>query len=303
MTHLPLSPSVVELDGPFEHEFFHTRGLRLHAATAGEKSDPLVVLIHGSFGGWFDYQNLIAPLAQRGFHVAAVDMRGFGMSDKPPVESGQDIRSVVGDIFGLIQSMGHSSAFVVGADSGGAVAWALAALHPERIRGLVSISSAHPVDLRRAMAARPWDFGWLTLRAILCRLPKALVRRNPLLSKAAYRHELELNASPQLSQSEREEIFNLRVQASRIGNVRRGILWNHRLRTTVVPFGWVESSISSPVLFVHADQKLWRPVISRAARRTTGAFTATTIPDSKNMPYVENPKTLALALASWMSSS
>ncbi|OZY79880.1 hypothetical protein CBG03_08805 [Streptococcus pyogenes] len=49
----PLPPSVVELDGPFEHEFLHTRGIRLHAATAGNPDDPLVLLLHGSFGGWF----------------------------------------------------------------------------------------------------------------------------------------------------------------------------------------------------------------------------------------------------------
>lgn len=300
MTHLPLSPSVVELDGPFEHEFFHTRGLRLHAATAGDKSDPLVVLIHGSFGGWFDFQKVIAPLAQRGFHVAAVDMRGFGMSDKPPVEAGQDIRTAVGDIFGLIQAMGHSSAFLVGADSGGAVAWALSASHPERIRGLVSISSAHPVDLRRAVAARPWDFGWVSLRAFLCRLPKTLVRRNPLLSVAAYRRDLDLNVSMHFPESEKEKIFSLRVQASRIGNVRRGILWNHRLRTAVVPFGWVETAVTRPVLFVHADQKLWRPVIKRATKRVRGTFTASTIPDSKNLPHVENPVTFAQTIASWM---
>ncbi len=39
----PLPPSVVELDGPFEHEFLHTRGIRLHAVTAGNPDDPLVL--------------------------------------------------------------------------------------------------------------------------------------------------------------------------------------------------------------------------------------------------------------------
>ena len=41
----PLPPSVVELDGPFEHEFLHTRGIRLHAATAGDPDNPLVLLL------------------------------------------------------------------------------------------------------------------------------------------------------------------------------------------------------------------------------------------------------------------
>ena len=112
MAFAPLPPSTVELDGPYAHEFVHTRGIRLHVATAGDSTQPLVVLIHGAFGGWFDYQDVIAPLAQRGFHVAAVDMRGFGMSDKPPIDPGQDIRTLVGDISGLIQALGHDDAFV-----------------------------------------------------------------------------------------------------------------------------------------------------------------------------------------------
>ena len=45
MAFAPLPPSTVELDGPYAHEFVHTRGIRLHVATAGDSTQPLVVLI------------------------------------------------------------------------------------------------------------------------------------------------------------------------------------------------------------------------------------------------------------------
>lgn len=298
----PLSPSVVELDGPFEHEFLHTRGIRLHAATAGNPENPLVVLLHGSFGGWFDFRDVIAVLADAGFHVAALDMRGFGMSDKPPLEPGQDIRVAVGDVSGAIRALGHDDAFLVGADTGGAVAWALATERPERVRGLVSVSAAHPADLRRAIAARPWDFGWVLLRATLCRLgwlrtPRLLMR------ESTYRREMDLDALGSFSADAREESLRLRITASRIGNVRRGILWNHRLRTAVVPLSWLELTVAAPVLFIHADQLLWRPVARRAAKRCRGSFTATTIPGAKNLPYLENPSGFAQTLIHWMRST
>ena len=35
-----LSPNAVALDGEFRHDMVHTRGLRLHAATAGNPADP-----------------------------------------------------------------------------------------------------------------------------------------------------------------------------------------------------------------------------------------------------------------------
>lgn len=298
----PLSPSVVELDGPFEHEFLHTRGIRLHAATAGNPDNPLVVLLHGSFGGWFDFRDVIAVLADAGFHVAALDMRGFGMSDKPPLEPGQDIRVAVGDVSGAIRALGHDDAFLVGADTGGAVAWALATERPERVRGLVSVSAAHPADLRRAIAARPWDFGWVLLRATLCRLgwlrtPRLLMR------ESTYRREMDLDALGSFSEDTREESLRLRIAASRIGNVRRGILWNHRLRTAVVPLSWLDLTVAAPVLFIHADQLLWRPVARRAAKRCRGSFTATTIPGTKNLPFLENPRGFAQTLIQWMRST
>ncbi|MDK8764099.1 alpha/beta hydrolase [Corynebacterium sp. MSK218] len=297
-----LSPSVVELDGPFEHEFLHTRGIRLHAATAGNPDNPLVVLLHGSFGGWFDFRDVIAVLADAGFHVAALDMRGFGLSDKPPLEPGQDIRVAVGDVSGAIRALGHDDAFLVGADTGGAVAWALATERPERVRGLVSVSAAHPADLRRAIAARPWDFGWVLLRATLCRMgwlrtPRLLMR------ESAYRREMDLDALGSFSEDAREESLRLRIAASQIGNVRRGILWNHRLRTAVVPLSWLDLTVAAPVLFIHADQLLWRPVARRAARRCRGSFTATTIPGTKNLPFLENPRGFAQTLIQWMRST
>ena len=298
----PLSPSVVELDGPFEHEFLHTRGIRLHAATAGNPDNPLVVLLHGSFGGWFDFRDVIAVLADAGFHVAALDMRGFGLSDKPPLEPGQDIRVAVGDVSGAIRALGHDDAFLVGADTGGAVAWALATERPERVRGVVSVSAAHPADLRRAIAARPWDFGWVLLRATLCRLGWLRTTRL-LMRESAYRREMDLDALGSFSEDTREESLRLRIAASRIGNVRRGILWNHRLRTAVVPLSWLDLTVAAPVLFIHADQLLWRPVARRAARRCRGSFTATTIPGTKNLPFLENPRGFAQTLIQWMRST
>ena len=149
-----LSPSEVAVEGPFSHEFVHTRGVRLHAATAGDPTDPLILLLHDHTGGWFDYIHSISPLAAAGFHVAALDMRGFGMSDKPP--SGYGIRYAVGDVAGVIQSLGHKRAHIVGCGSGGAVAWTLAANYPEHTLSLTSMCAADPSDYRQLQRTRPW---------------------------------------------------------------------------------------------------------------------------------------------------
>lgn len=297
------SPSVIELDGPFAHEFVHTRGVRLHVVTAGSKQDPLVVLVHGGFGGWFDFREVIAPLADQGFHVAAVDLRGTGMSDKPPVEPGQDIRTLVGDLTGLVQALGHTSAFFIGDDTGGAVAWAVATSRPERTRGLVSIAAAHPVDMRHSIAARPWDFTWISLRALTCRVYQPFGRTSYLLSPATYRKALQLNVEPTLSDATFNRSLELRTLASQIGNAHRGILWNHRMLTAVVPFKWVDTKAHCPVLFLHADQQLWKPVIRHASRRVRGDFVSQNIPGTKNLPHLEDPEQFVHVVSQWLRAT
>ena len=54
---------------------------KIRAAIEGE--GPLVVLVHGWPESWYSWRHQIEPLANAGFKVAAVDVRGYGGSDKP----------------------------------------------------------------------------------------------------------------------------------------------------------------------------------------------------------------------------
>ncbi|QNE88770.1 alpha/beta hydrolase [Corynebacterium incognita] len=297
----PVSPNVVELDGPFEHEMLHARGIRLHAAVAGSPEDPLIVLLHDAYGGWHDFRDCIAPLAQAGFHVAALDLRGFGMSDKPPGESGQDIRTFIGDVVGAIRALGHDDAVLVGADSGAALAWGVALQHPAMTRGLMSVSGAFPVDMRRAIAARPWDFGWIILRALWFRMPSRLVRLKPGFNEGAIHRHLLLNTASRYHGTEHcARTLRLRADAALIPHAARGIMWHNRLLTAVVPVQWFNLKVQCPTLFIHADQGLWRPVVRRAAARVEAPFSSRHIRGTKNLPHVEAPGDFVDTLLGWL---
>ncbi|MDY3128310.1 MAG: alpha/beta hydrolase [Corynebacterium sp.] len=299
MSDSPLSPCVVELEGDFTHEFIHTRGIRLHVALAGEIGAPLILLVHGWCGGWFEFKDVLAPLAARGFRVAALDLRGFGMSDKPPAGMGQDIRTLTGDISGVIQALGYDRAIVGGYDTGAALAWSTAMDKPERVAGIISIAGIYPVDMRRAIAAAPWDFLWIIGTAIWCRFP---VRKVP---DRFYTFELDNNTSRSFKSDfthRYEEFRDLRHRAARIGHVYRGAIYNHRLLTAPLPLKWIDTKTRAPVLLLHADQALWGPVIKRARKRTTGTFTELNVPGTKNMPHIENPAGFITAVGTWLES-
>ncbi|MDU7511118.1 MAG: alpha/beta hydrolase, partial [Corynebacterium sp.] len=108
------------------------------------------------------------------------------------------------------------------------------------------------------------------------------------------------DTGPSLADATLDRILDLRLRASRIGSVRRGILWNHRMRTAVVPLNWVELAVERPVLFIHAQQRLWNPVVRRAALRARHGFTATTVPGAKNLPHVEAPAEFVSTLGAWL---
>ncbi|WP_235840481.1 alpha/beta fold hydrolase [Corynebacterium yudongzhengii] len=299
-------PDVVELDGPFDHAYVHARGLRLHVAIAGAPGAPLVLLLPDAFGGWYDYAQVIAPLAARGFRVAAVDPRGYGLSDKPPYQSGFSARSLVSDLAGLIPALGYEKASVIGADTGGTLAWILATTHPARVDHLVSISSAHPVDLRRAVAARPWDFLWMLQRHLLFHLPATALTRAFGLIEREIRHFGALNTSARFHRTEAfQEMQTLRAKAGRIDRVPTAIVHTARVLMAPLSLKHQKVKVCAPTLILHAPQSLWARLIDRTRERVAPGtmLTATSLPGAKNLPHIEAPEAFVEAVASFLGKA
>ncbi|MBU3060549.1 alpha/beta hydrolase [Nocardia sp. NEAU-G5] len=147
-------PSSVRYDGPWTHKDVHANGIRFHVAEAAPESGvapdaPLVLLLHGFGDFWWSWRHQLTGLAALGLRAVAVDLRGYGDSDKPP--RGYDGWTLAGDVAGLIRALGHTDAVLVGHAEGGLVCWATAVLHPRLVRSIAVVSSPHPVALKRAV--------------------------------------------------------------------------------------------------------------------------------------------------------
>jgi pimeloyl-ACP methyl ester carboxylesterase len=152
----PPDPSVVRVPGPWAHREVSANGIRLHVVERG--SGPLVVLLHGFPEFWWSWRHQLVALAEAGYRAVAVDLRGYGDSDKPP--RGYDLWTLSGDVAGLIRALGERDAVVVGHDWGGIIAWTLSALHPRLVRALVVVDAPHPLAFRHAFFGRPRSQGW-----------------------------------------------------------------------------------------------------------------------------------------------
>ncbi|WP_436493296.1 alpha/beta fold hydrolase [Actinokineospora sp. HUAS TT18] len=137
-------PSIVRVDGPWTHRDVHANGIRLHVAETGE--GPLVLLLHGFAQFWWTWRHQLTALGDAGFRAVAVDLRGYGDSDKPP--RGYDAWTLAGDVAGLVKSLGESRAHLVGHGWGGLLAWTVAALHPRVAHSVGTLSAPHPLILR-----------------------------------------------------------------------------------------------------------------------------------------------------------
>lgn len=146
---LPGAPdsAVVLVDGPWTHRTVRANGIALHVAELG--TGPLVLLIHGFPQFWWGWHQQLVDLADAGYRAVAVDLRGYGASDKPP--RGYDAPTLAADMAALVTSLGESDAMIVGNDVGGTLAWTMAACHPRVVRSLVVLGAAHPLRMRSAI--------------------------------------------------------------------------------------------------------------------------------------------------------
>ncbi len=136
----------VLIDGPWEHKMVPANGARFHVAEMGD--GPLVLLLHGFPQFWYSWRHVMLALSSAGFRAAAMDLRGYGASDKPPV--GYDTYTATADAAAVIRSLGSSEAIVVGQGLGAWIAWCMPSLQPGIAAKIGALSMPHPRIIRSA---------------------------------------------------------------------------------------------------------------------------------------------------------
>ncbi len=147
-TSLPMSldAASVLIDGPWEHRFVSANGARFHVAEVGD--GPIVLLMHGLPQFWYTWRHQMLAIADAGWRAVAMDLRGYGASDKPP--RGYDTYTSTADAATIIRSLGEEQAVVIGQGLGGFIAWSMPTLQPGATRAVGSLSMPHPRVIRRA---------------------------------------------------------------------------------------------------------------------------------------------------------
>lgn len=120
--------------------FVEVDGTRVHFQEFGDRRNPTLLLIHGFTASTYSWHKVTLALAERGFHVVAVDLLGFGFSGKPKWFD-YTITSQARMISRFLNRIGVGRAIVAGCSYGGAVAATVALDYPEFVEKLILVDA------------------------------------------------------------------------------------------------------------------------------------------------------------------
>src|SRR6185312_2818557 len=98
--------SMPTLDG-VTHEYVQAGDVKIHVAVAGPEGGRPVVLLHGWPENWFMWHKVIPALADAGYRVHAMDLRGAGWSEVTP--KGYEKEQFASDVLAAASALGLES--------------------------------------------------------------------------------------------------------------------------------------------------------------------------------------------------
>ncbi|MEO8649325.1 MAG: alpha/beta hydrolase [Acidobacteriota bacterium] len=120
--------------------FIIVDGATVHYQEFGDPGEPTLLLIHGYTASVYVWNTTAPVLADNGFHVIAIDLIGFGYSEKPAWFD-YSIPSQARMIARFMDRLGIGRATIVGSSYGAAVAAILALDYAERVEKLVVVDA------------------------------------------------------------------------------------------------------------------------------------------------------------------
>ncbi|HZX24065.1 MAG TPA: alpha/beta hydrolase [Woeseiaceae bacterium] len=309
--------------------YIDTNGIRMaiHEQGQGESEDETVVLCHGFPELAYSWRLQLPALADAGYRAIAPDQRGYGATDKPAHVADYDIRHLVGDMTGLLDTLGLERAWFVGHDWGALLVWQMALLAPERMRGVVAVNipfyprpPADPVIMMRRLlgpdfyivnfqdsdeadrhfAADPERY----FRAMMRRLPvtREAFEQIPDDKRRPFSMLTAMDEPPRGEDLLSEEDLQVFVEAFRRGGFTGPINWYRNWTRNWELTEGVEQRVRVPALFVGAeDDVLIAPHHIEAMRDYVDDLEIHRLGDCGHWTQQERPEAFNAILLDWLA--
>jgi len=264
-----------------------------------------VLLLHGFPQFWWTWRHQLRSLPAAGFRAVAVDLRGYGGSDKPP--RGYDLPTLAADAAGLIRALGDTGAIVVGHDWGGLLAWTMAVLDPKSVHRLVTVSAPHPLRMRSALLTDPFGQLRASGQALGFQLPFLPERRLTRDGAALVGRLIESWSGPSGPDPETSRTYR---EAFRIPAVAHCALEYHRWfgRSQLRPDGLryaraMRTEIEAPTLHLHGalDRRVLPRTAQGSSRHVAAPYRWRLFEGAGHFPHEEVPDVFDTELLGWLA--
>ena len=258
-----------------------------------------VLFLHGQPTWSYLWRNVMPRLAGCG-RLIAVDLIGYGLSDKPDLDYG--IEDHVRYLDAFIDSLGEAPLTIVGHDWGSFLGFHYAHRFPHRVKGLAFMEALlDPVPGYDAFDPDTRDF-FRTLRASQENAERMMVEENQfvegilpaMIRRDLQAHEMDAYRLPWRDKARRHILCRF-PQLLCIGGEPAHV---HRMQTAYMR--WLEES-DTPKLLLHGDPGLMVPPEAAAMyrERLPNLETAAIGP---GLHYVQEdqPEAIGDAIAGWM---
>lgn len=264
-------------------------------------SGPLVLFVHGYPQFWWTWRDQIPAVAAAGYRAVAVDLRGFGASDKPP--GGYDAATACDDLAAIIRSLGADDAAIVGLGLGAWFAWSMPTHHPGVTAAVAPIGMPHPRVFHRAMWRHPLQ--WRANRYLRAMQTPFASERQPL----TVARRLRAWSGPR-SEWITDEVAQRYTEAMSFPFAGQAAAEYHRwfYRCRLTPTGLrylhrVQGRIDVPVLHLQGQQDPTSlPVMAQeSGRYVQGALTLVSLPGVGHFVPEEDPEGVNRTLIAWLA--
>ena len=298
----------IELPGPWAHRYVSANGARFHICESrpeqASASAPLVVLLHGFPEFWWAWRHQLPVLAAAGYHAVAMDLRGYGASDKTP--RGYDPLTLASDVTGVIRSIGSRSAVIVGQGWGGYVGWTAAAQRPDCVSALCAVGAPHPLALTNVRGR--WLLPTRPVRHVLAMqipwLPERRIARGSYVAQHLAAWAAAGSSFPSPDEAARYRAAFALWPSPHCALEYHRWLFRSRLRADGRAFARVlRRKVAVPVAHISGAEDPAEPTGSTlaSARHVTGAFVHHSIAGAGHFPHEESPQEFNRVLLSWLS--
>ena len=281
----PLRPFADVLASLSPDSFVRVGDRLVHVEQAG--SGEAVLLVHGFGGSTYSWRKVVPALAA-GFHVVAVDLAGFGWSERPKGRGTYTLSGQEDLILGVADALAIDRFHLVGHSYGGGISLWIATRHGARLRSLTLVDStlpAYAVSRRRGYAA---------VRLLVALFVRAVALRPPFVRRSLERSVFDRAVVT----DELVDAYVARLAVEGAVDAYRGLTAPVRGPVPQVDL----TALRLPTMIIWGSQDRLLPLLwgERAANAIPGAQLVV-IERCGHLPMEEQPEVFATALQHFLA--